>query len=117
VLYIPSGLRGSEAKARNGAVDMRRKKRTGTKAEEEAIGTQPGTMGSSGRPRGGEEEAKERKSEIEPRRRGGKDWSGPCFISCHGTKLPLAGNVMWEGWWVIWSACHSAHRHFAVTEK
>jgi hypothetical protein len=37
---LPSGLRGSEAKARNGADDDRRKKmRTGIKEAEEAIGT------------------------------------------------------------------------------
>jgi hypothetical protein len=36
---LPSGLRGSEAKARNGADDRRKKMRTGTKEAEEAIGT------------------------------------------------------------------------------
>jgi hypothetical protein len=66
-------LRGSEAKARNGAVDMRRKKRRGTKAEEEAIGTQRGVERWARVAARGEEEAKERKGERESRGGGGKD--------------------------------------------
>lgn len=38
LIHLPSGLRGSEAKAKNGGEDRKRRRRTGTKAREEAIG-------------------------------------------------------------------------------